>query len=162
MNLGQFTEPKLLVPQLLSEWRDSAIFELSQRLESAGRVETAKGFTHAVLDHESLGSAVIGEVAFPLGRGKAVRELSFALGLSSQGVRWAVGQTPIVYTVILLAAPISEGPTYHSLVLTIAWFLRDEMALSALRRCGRAEEMWSVLSRVCRVSTGPTTGTTQR
>jgi hypothetical protein len=29
MNLGQFTECKLLVPRLLSEWRDCASSELS-------------------------------------------------------------------------------------------------------------------------------------
>jgi len=109
MNLGQFTEPKLLVPRLLSEWRDGAISELSQRLKSAGRVENATAFTHAVLDHESLVSAVYDEVAFPLARGKAVKELSFALRLSQQGVRWGTGRTPVVHNVILFAVPLSEG-----------------------------------------------------
>jgi mannitol/fructose-specific phosphotransferase system IIA component (Ntr-type) len=84
MNLDQFTEPTLLVPRLLSEWRDSAISKLSQHLESVGRVENASAFTHAVLYHESLVSAVFDEVAFPLARGNAVKELSFALGLSQQ------------------------------------------------------------------------------
>lgn len=162
MNLGQFTEPKLLVPQLLSEWRDSAIFELSQRLESAGRLENAKAFTHAVLDHESLGSAVFDDVAFPLGRSKAVKELSFALGLSSPGVRWGVGRAPIAHTVILFAAPRSEGQTYQSLVLTIGRFLHDEAAFSGLRGCTQSEQMWAVLSHVCCVPTGPAAGTAQR
>ena len=38
MNLGQFTEPRLLVPQLVNEWREGVISELSQHLENAGRV----------------------------------------------------------------------------------------------------------------------------
>lgn len=162
MNLGQFTEPKLLIPQLLSEWRDSAVFELSQRLESTGRLEDAKAFTHAVLDHESLGTTVVDEVAFPLARGQAVKELSFALGLSSQGVRWGAGRTPIVHTVILFAVPIADGQAYHSLVLAIARFLRDEMAFSALRRSTQSEEMWAVLNHVCCVPAGPFAGMTQR
>jgi mannitol/fructose-specific phosphotransferase system IIA component (Ntr-type) len=155
MNLGQFTEPTLLVPRLLSEWRDSAISELSQHLESAGCVENASAFTHAVLYHESLVSAVFDEVAFPLARGKAVKELSFALGLSQQGIRWGVRRTPVVHTVILSAVPLPEGQRYLSLVLTISSFLKDEMAFSTLRRCTQPEEMWTVLNHVRCVRTGP-------
>ena len=62
MNLSKLTESRLLVPRLLSEWRDGAISELSHRLEDAGRIENANSFTHAVLDHESLVSAVSGQV----------------------------------------------------------------------------------------------------
>jgi mannitol/fructose-specific phosphotransferase system IIA component (Ntr-type) len=155
MNLGQFTEPRLLVPQLLSEWRDNAISELSQRLESAHRIENATAFTLAVLDHGSLVSAVYDEVAFPLARGRAVKELSFALGLSQQGVRWGTGQTPVIHTVVLFAVPLTEGQRYLSLVLTMSSFLKDEMAFSALRRCSQPEEMLTVLNHVRCVRTGP-------
>jgi mannitol/fructose-specific phosphotransferase system IIA component (Ntr-type) len=157
MNLGQFTESKLLVPCLLSEWRDCAISELSQRLENAGRIEDASVFTRAVLDHESLGSAVFDKVAFPLARDKAVKELSFALGLSPQGIRWGVGRKPFVHTVILFAVPLPEGQRYLSLVLTISSFLKDEMAFAALRGCAQSEEMWTVLQHVRCVRTGPQT-----
>jgi mannitol/fructose-specific phosphotransferase system IIA component (Ntr-type) len=161
VNLGQFTEPRLLVPHFLSEWRDTAISELSQRLESSGRVEDASLFTRAVLDHESLVSAVFDEVAFPLARSKAVKELSFALGLSQQGIGWGVGRTPVVHAVILLAVPLLEGQRYLSLVLTVFSFLKDEMAFSALRRCTQPEEMWTVLNHVRCVRTGTGTALAQ-
>jgi mannitol/fructose-specific phosphotransferase system IIA component (Ntr-type) len=112
MNLAQFTEPKLLVPGLLSEWRDSTIALLSDRLESAQRIENATTFTHAVLDHESLVSSVFDQVAFSLARGETVKELSFAMGLSPQGIRWSAGRTPVVHTVLLFAVPESEGQRY--------------------------------------------------
>jgi len=148
MNLGQFTESKLLVPRLLTEWRDSAIFELSQRLENAHRIEDATAFTHAVLDHESLVSAVFDEVAFPLARGREVKELSYAVGLSEKGVRWGTGWTLVVHTVILFAVPLAEGQRYHSLVLTMASFLKDEIAFSALRHCLQPDEMLTILNQV--------------
>jgi mannitol/fructose-specific phosphotransferase system IIA component (Ntr-type) len=154
MNLGQFTEPRLLVPQLLSEWRDSAIFELSQRLEGAQRIENTVAFTHAVLDHESLASSAFDRIAFPLARGRAVKELSFALGLSQQGVRWGTRRTPVVQTVILFAVPLTEGQRFLSLVLTMSSFLKNEMAFSALRRCLQPEEMLTVLNHVCCVRIG--------
>jgi mannitol/fructose-specific phosphotransferase system IIA component (Ntr-type) len=146
MNLGQFTEPKLLVPRLLSEWWDSAISELSQRLESAGRIENTNVFTHAVLTHESLVSSVFDEVAFPLARDKTVKELSFALGLSENGVRWNTGRMLPVNVVVLFAVPPTEGQRYVSLILGFSDFLKDEMGFSALRRCSQREDMWSVLS----------------
>lgn len=153
MNLGQFTEPRLLVPRLLSEWRDSAISELSQHLEIAGRVKNATAFTHAVLDHESLVSAVFDEVAFPLARGKTVNELSFALGLSERGVRWGDRRTQTVHTVVLFAVPFTEGQRYLSLVLTFSRLLRHEIAFTALHRSTQPEEMWTVLKNVRGVQT---------
>ena len=155
MNLGQFTELRLLVPQLFSEWRDGAISELSQRLESAGRVENANAFASAVLDHESSGSAVFDQTAFPLARSETVKELSFALGLSSPGVRWGAGRTPIVRAVILFAVPPSEERTYLSLVLTFARFSNDEKSFSDLQCCAQPGQMLAVLNQVRCVPTGP-------
>jgi mannitol/fructose-specific phosphotransferase system IIA component (Ntr-type) len=153
LNLDRFTESRLLLPRLTSEWRDSAISELSQRLESAQRIENATAFTHAVLDRESL--SVFDDVAFPLARARTVRELSFTVGLSPQGVRWGIGRTALVHVVILLAVPWNEGQRYLSLLLTMFNFLHNEVAFSALRRCSQPEEMLTVLSRVRCLRTGP-------
>ena len=155
MNLGQFTEPKLLVPSLLAEFRDSTIFVLSQRLESAQRIDDSIAFSHAVLDHESRVSSVFDKVAFPMARGRTVRELSFALGLSQKGVRWGTGRTPLVHMVFLLAVPLSEGQRYISLVLTLSSLLKEQTVFSALRRCTQPEEMWTVLNHVRCVRAGP-------
>jgi mannitol/fructose-specific phosphotransferase system IIA component (Ntr-type) len=155
MPLSQYTEPSLLVPRLLSEYRDSAIAELSNRLEQAERIENARAFTHAVLDHETLVSAVFEEVAFPLARGQAVKELSFALGLSPQGIRWGLGKAPTVHAVVLFAVPLSAEQPYLSLVVTFSKFLQDESAFSALRQCAQPEEMLAALKEVRLRRTGP-------
>lgn len=155
MNLGKFTEPKLLVPRLLSGCRDSAITELSSRLENTRRIENATAFTQAVLDHESLVSTICNHVAFPLARGRAVKELSFAVGFSQPGIRWGTGKTPQVHAVVLFAVPLLEGHRYLSLVLTFSSLLRDEMAFTALRRSSQPEEMLTVLNHVRCVRMGP-------
>lgn len=148
MTLAQFTEPTLLVPRLLSEYRDSAIAELSSRLEKAGRIENARAFTHAVLDHEAIVSAVFEEAAFPLARGQAVKELSYALGLSPQGIRWGTGKAPTVHAVVLFAVPLSAGQPYLSLVVAFSKFLQDQSAFSALHQCAQPEEMFTALKQV--------------
>jgi mannitol/fructose-specific phosphotransferase system IIA component (Ntr-type) len=154
MTLAQFTEPKLLSPRLLSQHRDGAIVELSQCQENAGRIENAMTFAQAVWEHESLASAVFDGVAFPLARGQVVKELSFVVGLSPQGIRWGAGQVPAVHTVVLFAVPLAEGETHLSLVLTFSNFLNDKTALAALQQCARPEEMLEVLSQVMVVRRG--------
>jgi len=148
MTLAQFTEPTLLVPHLLSEQRDAAIAELSQRLENARRIEDASAFANAVMEHEALASAVFDGVAFPLARGQAVKTLSFCVGLSQRGFRWGAGKGPAVHTVVLFAVPLAEGETHLSLLLTFSNFLKDAMALATLRRCAQPEEMLANLSNV--------------
>jgi len=161
MTLAQYTESGLLVPRLLSEDFESAIAELSSRLEKAGRIANARAFTHAVLDHESIASVVFDEVAFPLARGQAIRELSFALGLSPQGIRWGSGRAPTVHTVVLFAVPLSAGQPYLSLVATFAKFLQAETTFSDLRRCVQPEEMFTALKQVRVRRTGPQLAATQ-
>jgi mannitol/fructose-specific phosphotransferase system IIA component (Ntr-type) len=107
-----------------------------------------------VLEHESLASAVFDGVAFPLARGRVVKELSFAIGLWPQGIRWSTARSPLVHTIVLCAVPLSEEQTFLSLVLTFSSFIKDEMAFSALRHCTQSEEMLSVLNAVRVVHVG--------
>lgn len=148
MTLARFTEAKLLVPRLLSTHRESAIIELSRRLESAGRIENADSFVAAALDHESIASAVFDGVTFPLARGRAVRKLSFAVGVSRPGIRWGVGCSPIVHTVVLFAVPLSETRNYLSLVLAFSSFTKDELAFPSFTHATQPEEMLSLLKAV--------------
>ncbi len=89
-----------------SHFREDAIIELSQRLKLGERIEYTNAFVNVVLEHEAAASAVFDSVAFPVGRGRAVKELSFAAGLSQECIRWGVGPSPVVRTVILLALPL--------------------------------------------------------
>lgn len=109
MSPTQFTEPTLLIPRWLGVARDNVIAELSNCLENARRIANAHAFTRDVLNHESFVSTVFDAVTFPLARGPAVKELSFAIGLSQQAVRWGTGKAPTVQTVVLFAVPPSAG-----------------------------------------------------
>jgi mannitol/fructose-specific phosphotransferase system IIA component (Ntr-type) len=148
MTLGQFTEPKLLIPQLECATKETALAELSKRLTGAGRVDNADVFLSAVLEHDALAPAVFERVAVALARGQQVKVLSFALGLSSHGIRWNVVGAPVVSAVFLFAVPQSAGELYLSLVLTLSGFISDTAAFSTLRRCREPEEMLDVLNAV--------------
>lgn len=148
MTLAQFTEPKLLVPRLLSERQEDVICELATRLQSAERITNAGRFAQALLAGETLPVAVLDSVAFPHLRGGAVKKLSLAIGLSQPGIRWGRGRSPIVHLAALFAVPLSEEQTYLSLVVAFSSFIKDESAFSELRQCVRPEAMLSVLDRV--------------
>lgn len=148
MTLAHFTEPRLLVPRLLSERQEDVIFELAKRLQCAERILNAGRFTQALMAAESLPVAVLDSIAFPHLRGGAVKKLSLAIGLSQPGIRWGRGRSPIVHMVALFTVPLSEEQTYLSLVVAFSSFIKDESAFSELRQCVRCEAMSSVLERV--------------
>lgn len=146
MTLADFTEPSMLVPELFNERQESALAELSNRLEDAGRVKNARVFARAVIKHESLVSTVFDEVAFSLARGHTAAELSFAIGLSQYGIRWGKRKPPTVYAVVLFAVPASVDGMYLSILTAFSALLRDKLAFPELRHSKRPEEMFERLT----------------
>jgi mannitol/fructose-specific phosphotransferase system IIA component (Ntr-type) len=147
-SLAQFTTPALLLPRLAGDHRESIVSEMAKQLEEAGRISNADAFADAVLAHDALAAAVFDGVAFPLGRGTMVTELSLAVGLMPQPVHWGTPHAPMAHTVVLIAAPIYCETSYLPLVPAFCKFLKDQKALLALRQSTRPEEMLAVLDQV--------------
>jgi mannitol/fructose-specific phosphotransferase system IIA component (Ntr-type) len=147
MTLADFTGPILLIPELLNERRESAIAELSARLMEAGRIQNARVFTRAALEHESLASTVFDQVAFSLARGCSATELSFAIGLSEFGIRWGSPKAVPVFVVVLFAVPDAAGNAYLSLLTTFSSLLKDKSLFPMLRHAKHSKDMFNVLSR---------------
>lgn len=146
MTLGQFTEPKLLIPRLLSDRQEGAIHELTKRLEVTERIQNAPAFLEAVLKRESELPTFIGEgVAVPHVRGGAVNTLSVAVGLSAAGIPWGLDRRRIAKVVFLFAVPLTEAHTYLSLLSGLSTLINDDMAFTALKRATQPEDMHSVL-----------------
>jgi mannitol/fructose-specific phosphotransferase system IIA component (Ntr-type) len=154
MTLADFSQPNLLVPELLHERQESAIAELSKRLKDAGRVKDARAFTNAVLKHDSLVSNVFDEVAFSLARGQIATELSFAIGLSQDGIRWGARKPSLVFMVVLFAIPDSAEKMYLSLLMTFSTLLKDRTLFRMLRQSKHSEEMFEILSRASWIESG--------
>lgn len=146
MTLGKFRERKLLVPRLLSRRRDGAIYELTQRLQTTGRICNASAFVEAVLKRELALPTFAGEgLAVAHVRGGAVRELSVAVGLFGKGLPWVRnGQRP-AHVVFLCAVPLTEAASYLALLSGLAGLISDEVAFAAVKRATHPEEMLSVL-----------------
>ena len=154
MNLGQFTEPKLLIPRLLSDRQEGAIMELTRRLETTGRIKNTPAFVEAVLKHEAELPTFIDGVAVPHVRGGAVQRLSMATGLSTDGISWGTGKRCVAHAVFLFAVPLTDAQTYVSVLSGLSSLIQNEPALVALMRATQPEEMLNVLRTVRMVRVG--------
>jgi len=149
LTMGRFTEPRLLVPRLLSTRQEGVIQELAKRLEATGRIEGAAALTRAVAGREvDLPTFVGGGVAAPHGRGAAVRSLSFAVGLSAAGIPWDRGHRLTARAIFLFAIPLAEASTYLALLSGLSTLMQDERALAALEAAKQPEDMLWVLNGV--------------
>lgn len=147
MNIGEFTELSLLVPQLVGADQASAIHALSHRLQGAGRIEDSLTFFQAALQRDYLSSsAVEGGVAFPHARGHGIHRFSLALGLSKEGIHWRDGSQ--VHAVFLLGVPSVETQLYLAVGSALARQSRLGGWLTTLLACNRPEEMLDMLSNV--------------
>jgi len=148
LTLGQFSEPRLLIPRLLSDRQDRAIRELVKRLEATNRINHAPAFLEAVLNREAEFPTFIEGVAVPHARGGAVQQLSFAVGLSAPGIPWGRDQSRIAHAVFLFAIPLREAQTYVWLLSGLSALIQDERAFMALRRATQPEQMLKILHEV--------------
>jgi mannitol/fructose-specific phosphotransferase system IIA component (Ntr-type) len=148
MTLAELTEPKLLVPRLLSQHQAGAIQELTRRLETAGRIGNASGFSDAIFRRESELPTILGQgIALPHARGSAVRTLSLAVGQSLAGIPWGPERAP-VYLLFLFAVPLAESQGYLAALSAVSHFLNDAPALEEFKTARQPEMMWQVLQRV--------------
>ncbi|HTS17585.1 MAG TPA: PTS sugar transporter subunit IIA [Verrucomicrobiae bacterium] len=147
MNVGDFTESSLLIPNLPGVDQAGAIHSLSHRLREAGCIEDWLGFFQAALQQDYLSSAAIeGGIAFPHARVRGVNRLSLAVGLSKAGIHWRDGSP--VHAIFLMAVPPNETQFYLSVVSALARSSRMAEWVTALVACNHPGEMLRALNEV--------------
>jgi PTS system fructose-specific IIC component len=133
----------------LSERQEDGIRELTKRLAATGRIDSAEGFSDAVLRREeALPTIAENGTVFPHARGQAVRSFSLAIGLSSDGVPWGERRESLAHAIFLSAVPLSDSGLYLSVLSTLSSFLSDELAAQRFRACSQPEEMLRLLNSV--------------
>lgn len=148
MTLADLTEPKLLVPRMLSHQQAGAIQELTRRLEAAGRIGNAAGFAEAILKRESeLPTFLEPGIALPHARGAAVRAISLAVGQSPAGIPWGPERRP-VYLFFLFAIPVAEIQGYLAALSAVSQLLNAPDVLEEFKSARQPEAMWRALQRV--------------
>jgi mannitol/fructose-specific phosphotransferase system IIA component (Ntr-type) len=147
MTLGYFTAADLLIPQLSGVDQASAINELSQRLQQAGRIEDSLTFFQAVLQCDYLSSSATEDgVAFLHARVRGIDQPCFAAGFSKAGVRWRDGSP--VHAVFLMAVPPDETQLYLALMSALSRLSQTTQLMSSLMTCQQGKEVLNLLNTV--------------
>ncbi|MDE3295405.1 BglG family transcription antiterminator [Lacticaseibacillus rhamnosus] len=96
-------EPSLIVPNLPSTDRETALRTLIQRLTQAGVFEDASLPLKLAEDREKLATTAMGLVAMPHISPEMVRRPAIALGLASDGLDWAGQKVKVIFFLAVTA-----------------------------------------------------------
>lgn len=128
--------------------RDKAtvIHELVQTLAAAGRITDSETAYRAVMDREAKGSTGLEEgIAVPHGKTTAVRELTIAIGIATDGVDFeSLDAKPARLLFLILAPPDKAGPHIEALA-EIARMSRSTAFCNALAACRTPGEVVRML-----------------
>ncbi len=149
MPLAQFTSPELLIPQLRGRDAAAVIAELCSTLERAGRLKELLPFYNQVISRELLGStATSAGWATPHARSADIERLCFAVGRTSESLRWPQNSGDEVHLIFLFAVPEAEITHYLGLLAGISRLEQDKLALDELLAAQDSEAMFEVFRHI--------------
>ncbi len=127
----------------------SAVEELADLLEKAGKIRSKVEFIRDVAAREQLTSTSMGfGIAIPHARSSAVLETALAFG-RSEGFRWSESDEDLVNLVFLLAVPDSNAKVQHLQILaSLARMLLDESFRESLRGAQSPRDVLTAIEEV--------------
>lgn len=149
MNLARFTAPGMIVPRLRGRDVVSVLAELSQVMQSDGRIADASPLYRAALNRELLaGTDSDAEMAFPHARMPVFKEVCFAFGRSDEAFIWGADGGRSVRFVLLTAMPASESTRYLLLVSSLVRLAKNQGLVDELARAQRTSQVLEVFERI--------------
>ena len=137
-----------MIPDLAAKTREEAIECLAARMEEASFISSADNLVTAALERESiLSTAMECGVAFPHVRGVEGGGLTFALGVSRDGIDWD-GEK--VHLVFLSAIPVAVSAFYLRLMSGLSKTFAKEANMKAVMEANDPAALWRVLQKVTR------------
>lgn len=148
--LSRYSTAKLMIPHLESTTPEGAIRELCALLAKEKVISNPDTVVAAALEREKILTTAIGHsLAFPHMRGVEEGVLTFACGLSPNGIDWN-GQR--VHLVFFTAFPVAASPFYLKLLAAIAKSFEDGERLPFVMAATDAKTLWRELNKETRVS----------
>ena len=146
--ISRFSAEDLMIPDLAAKTREEAIECLAARMEEASFISSADNLVTAALERESiLSTAMEGGVAFPHVRGVEGGGLTFALGVSRDGIDWDGEKVNLVF---LSAIPVAVSAFYLRLMSGLSKTFAKEANMKAVMEANDPAALWRVLQKVTR------------
>lgn len=147
MNLGNLLSKDLILPEMQSSERWSAIVELVDLLVARERVkaEDRDIILAALRQREETMSTGIGfGIAIPHASSDRISEVVAAFGRSSRGIEFdSLDNAPVKY-IVLFVVPKDQFQTHLRTLAAIAKFLNDRTVRDRLGAAGDAEDIHGI------------------
>ena len=148
--LSRFSTVKLMVPSLKATTPEEAMRELCAVLAKEKVIADPEAVIAAALEREKILTTAVGNgLAFPHMRGVEEGVLTFACGVSPNGIDWG-GQC--VHLVFFTTLPVVASPFYLKLLAAIAKTFEDGEQLPFVLASGDAKTLWRELNKATRIA----------
>lgn len=146
--VSRFSAEELMLPDMKAATREEAIAALAALMEANKFIVNADSLVQSALEREAvLSTALGGGVAFPHVRGVEGGALTFAVGVSKEGMDWD-GEK--VHAVFLSAIPVAVAAFYLKLMSGIVQAFSKKDNLASLVAAPDRQTLWKVLCKAMR------------
>ncbi|MBR0198486.1 MAG: PTS sugar transporter subunit IIA [Kiritimatiellae bacterium] len=145
----RFSAQELMIHDLKASTREEAVAELATLMEKGKFISNAEAMIASALGRESiLSTAMDRGVAFPHVRGVEGGGLTFALGVSKNGIDWDGKHK--VNIVILSAIPVAVSSFYLRLLADLVQSFQKKDAMKNIIAADSEAALWKLLIKVTR------------
>ena len=146
--ISRFSAEELMLPNLKAADKLDAISQLADLMQRHGFIDNAEALVKAAMDRESLlTTAMPGGIAFPHVRGVEGGGLTFALGVSPEGIDWDGEKVNIVF---LTAIPVAVSAFYLNLMSAFTTAFDKSANVKSLLAAQEDKALWKALLKATR------------
>jgi fructose-specific phosphotransferase system IIA component len=146
LRVTDFLRPEFCVMDLKAASKEQAITELTQALESSGRIKDKGDFIKHVMEREQLGSTGIGNrVAIPHAPTQSVDGIVVAFGRSKGGLDFQSLDGQEVNLIFLIGTTPTDLAVYLKLLASLSRLLTNRQFRDEFMMADSAQDLFGVL-----------------
>ena len=148
MRITELLTKETIAMDLSATTKDTAIDELAQQLNQAGKLSHLEDFKKAIHAREQQSSTGIGEgIAIPHAKVAAVKQPAIAFGKSKAGIDYDSLDMQPAHLFFMIAAPASGAQTHLDALAKLSGILMDEKVREALLNAETQEDVLAIINR---------------
>ena len=145
--IARFSDKSLMIPDLKSTTMEDAIAELSRAMADGGFVSDGEALARLALEREAiLTTRMEAGVAVPHVRGVEGGALTFALGISKDGIVWDESGEKVNF-IVLSAIPSAGSAFFLKLMSDLMAVFRRKASRMVLSEAKDSASLWQTLDK---------------
>ncbi|MCK9594914.1 MAG: cation:proton antiporter [Candidatus Omnitrophica bacterium] len=146
ISILEFFSRETIIPELKSESRDNAIYELCALAAEQDNSPQSDTLYSGVMERENLMATAVEEgIALPHGRFASLRRPLVVFGRSVTGIDWDSPDGKPTHFVFLILTPAGDDEFQIQILRHIAKTMIEKDTRESIMRCGNAQGLWGIL-----------------